>query len=264
MSSDQSAPTGVAMIDHEDITQPFAEAWAAAGTHLQDVGNGRFVWLRCNLHQPMAEHLSFRLGNRLFFVFVEALERTGAILAFTDRRAARFLRAAAIAKAVPCRIEVTRVGDRWDVGSPGWGLTHVETGNPVDPTALADDWPVEMTDWELHDFAVQVVKDWLVKEGKEVVEWQSNHEIDPSIWYLDEGRRCYVVVRAVRYPEAEAPRPAILRQLQASFAPFADQGYFASVAAANAQEGAAERAAPLPLLRGCQMVVRFTGLELLE
>ncbi len=264
MSHDRGAPTGMAVIDHEDITRPFAEAWATAGRHIAAAGRGSAIWLRDHLHQPIAEHLSFRLGNRLFFVFVEAIERTGAILPFTDRRTARFLRAAAIANAVPCRIEVTREDGRWTVGSPGWGLVHAETGHPVDPTALVDDRPVEMTDWELHDFAIQIVKDWLVKEGKQAVEWQSNLDINPSIWYLDAGRRCYVVVRAVRYPEMDAPRPAILGQLQASCAPIAGQGHFASVAAVNAEQDAADGAVPLPLLRGCQMFVRFIGLELLE
>ena len=263
MSRDQSAPTGVAMIDHDDITQPFADAWCAAGRHIQAAGNGSFVWLRNHLHQPLAEHLSFRLGNQLFFVFVEAFEQTGAILPFTDRRAARFLHAAELANAVPCRIQVANTGGRWAVTTPGWGLTHAETGSPVDPAALADDGPVEMTNWELHDFAIQVVRDVLVKEGKEVVEWQSNLDIDPSIWFLEEGRRCYVVVRAVRYPEADAPRPPILRQLQATCAPFADRGYLASVAAIHA-DNLKNLQEPVPLLRGCPMVVRFTGLELLE
>ena len=97
-------------------------------------------------------------------------------------------------------------------------------------------------------------------KGKSVTEWQSNLGIDPSIWFKDGDRFCWVVVRAVRYPDAEAPRPKILRQLRTSCAPPADQGYFASVAAVNG-EFVSEGSAPLPLFRGCRMYVRFTGLE---
>lgn len=32
----------------------------------------RVVLARANLNPPMAEHLSFRMGNQLFFIFVEA------------------------------------------------------------------------------------------------------------------------------------------------------------------------------------------------
>ena len=92
------------MIDHEELTRPFMEAWKAAGLHLQATAESDLVWLRANLHQPISEHLSFRLGNQLFFVFVEAVQNGGVILPFESNRAARFLYSSKVANAVPCRL----------------------------------------------------------------------------------------------------------------------------------------------------------------
>jgi hypothetical protein len=50
----------------------FARCWSAAGRHLSTFGDGIVnSWLRSHLNPPFLEHLSFRLGNQLFFVRVE-------------------------------------------------------------------------------------------------------------------------------------------------------------------------------------------------
>src|SRR5580765_4948033 len=55
----------------EPAGEEFRVAWCAAGQHLQRRGEGGINWLRADLSPPVAEHLSFRLGNQLFFVFLE-------------------------------------------------------------------------------------------------------------------------------------------------------------------------------------------------
>jgi hypothetical protein len=39
------------------------------------------------------------------------------------------------------------------------GLVDAQTGRPINPVALVNDELIEMTDWELQDFAVQIVRD---------------------------------------------------------------------------------------------------------
>ena len=92
-----------------------------------------------DLHQPMTEHLSFRFGNQLYFVFVEAVENDVAALPFDSDRAKRLSNAAKIANAVPCLIRINKTSCQWSVSSPEWGLVHAETGEPVDPPSLVDD-----------------------------------------------------------------------------------------------------------------------------
>ena len=76
----------------------------------------------------------------------------------------------------------------------------------MDPAALVTDARIPMTDWELHDFAVQVVRESLEREGCELMSWQGDPEVDPSIWFIGRsGHPEWVVVRAARFP---APHPA--------------------------------------------------------
>ena len=53
--------------------------------------------------------------------------------------------------------------------------------DPIDPVALLTDERIEMTDWELHDFAVQIVRGELQNDGKELMSWTGNPAVDPAI-----------------------------------------------------------------------------------
>ena len=57
--------------------------------------------------------------------------------------------------------------------------------DPIDPVALLTDEWIEMTDWELHDLAVQIVRDELQKDSKE-----AHHLTSPAKAYrtLQPGR----------------------------------------------------------------------------
>ncbi len=52
----------------EEMTPEFLECWRAAGAHLnRQVQDGIQSWIRAQPYPPFLEHLSFRLGNQLFF-----------------------------------------------------------------------------------------------------------------------------------------------------------------------------------------------------
>ena len=59
----------------------------------------------------------------------------------------------------------------WEPLNSGWGLIDVETGNAVEPIALITDEKIVMTDWEVQDIAVQVVKSDLDKRGYQLMSW---------------------------------------------------------------------------------------------
>lgn len=52
------------------VTDDFKQCWQSAGRHLQSQVEGGLTWMRASLDEPFMEHLSFRLGNQLFFVRV--------------------------------------------------------------------------------------------------------------------------------------------------------------------------------------------------
>lgn len=226
----------------------FKVAWSAAGTHIQRQASAGLNWLRADLNPPMAEHLSFRMGNQVSFIFVEAAEQT------FKHGGALFLKVAKAANAVPCLMNMRQCLSAWEPEIAGWGLTHAETGRPVVPPALVTDELIVMSNWELHDFAIQVVSRYLEEQMKKVFSKQPSVDIDPSIWFQDASGPHFVVVREARYPTTQAPKPASAAQIKSSCARLSNSGFFASVAVANATD------LTLPLYRGHGMHVRFTGL----
>jgi hypothetical protein len=66
------------MLHGIEIQQPseeFARCWHAAGRHIQTKVQGPLnSWLKANLTPPFLEHLSFRLGNQLFFIRIEDVD----------------------------------------------------------------------------------------------------------------------------------------------------------------------------------------------
>ncbi len=244
-------------IEQDELPDEFASAWQCAGRHIQIIGQGGVQWLRATLNPPIAEHLSFRLGNQLFFIYVDV-----EMLPFAGARKELFLTAASEATATSCLLKMEPIGETFKPSFPNWGLVDAVTGKPVDPAEMVSDERIEISDWELHDFAIQVVRSYLEKQAKKVFSAQSSLRIDPSIWFQDENGPCWVVVRAERYPKTTAERPANLEDIKQSCSAMSRNGFFASVTAANNEDPfASDGESVKPLYRGHGMFVRFVGLE---
>ena len=110
---------------------------------------------------------------------------------------------------------------------------------------------------------MQVVGGALKRDGLQLMSWQSNPEVNPSIWFIgNSGGPEWVVVRADTYPARSAPRPDNWDELAEACSAMSDTGHFASVgivSAAQPHEGPDEE--PVPMWRGHAMQVRFGGLE---
>ncbi|MBK8008622.1 MAG: hypothetical protein IPK23_09420 [Rhizobiales bacterium] len=99
----------------------------------------------------------------------------------------------------------------------------------------------------MQDFAVQIVRDHLEKQGRKLMSWQGNPSVDPSIWFVGDHGPEWVVVRAARYPQTTADRPANWQQIAERCARIGKIGHFASVAAASANDAFDKAAPPVPL-----------------
>ena len=242
-------------IEMHEPSEAFRYCWQAAGRHLNTHGRGEIVWLRAHLNPPFLEHLSFRLGNQLFFVRLEDVD--GELTVPGNRRG--LIAVSEGCKGHPCILPMKGTGSSWSAAYPGWGLLDARSGNPIDPFKLTTDMPVEMTDWELHDFAVQVVRGQIEKSGKELMSWQSEPRISPSLWFVGDNGPEWVVVRATRYPNLEADMPDDWDSIANRCSSLGKVGHFASVSVAkSADDGGID---PGPLLRGGPMIVRFEGLK---
>jgi hypothetical protein len=244
-------------IARRELSPEFLQAWSAAGRHLQAVGHGGVMWLRATTQQPMVEHLSFRLGNQLFFVVVE-VEGVSEYATVSERLIKDVAKAA---NAHCCALPLQKRGDDFRPMAPGWGLVDFESARPIDPPALVTDEPIVMTDWEVHDCGTDVVYRHLQKQGMTSVSRQPYPEIDPSIWFDGPRGREFVVVRAVRYPVRDARPPADADDIRAACASKSKLGNFASVSLANADDPFyPDGSGAKPLLRGHAFTPRFTGL----
>ncbi len=250
-------------IEMHEFTPDFAACWRAAGIHLQRQAQGPLhSWLKANLNPPFLEHLSFRLGNQLFYVRLVDVDGN-----LTVPGAEHGLHAIADGcRGHACLMPMRRLRGEWVAAAPGWGLVDSRTGRPVDPVALVSDVNIEMTDWELHDFAVQIVRDTeLQVPGRQLMSSQGNPGVDPSIWFAGEHGPEWVVVRASRHAMKPPSVPANWGGIAARLAVQSARGHFAAVTILSADEDFSKPAADwhLPLWRGHGMEVKYEGMQAL-
>ena len=247
-------------IEMHEVHGEFARCWQAAGKHLQSqTRDGNLSWLKADLIPPFLEHLSFRIGNQLFFVRIQDVD--GTVQGPGNPDGVRVI--AKGCNGVPCLMQMRQAGSEWKPEIAGWGLIHADTGRPLDPVTMISDKKIEMTDWELHDFAVQIVRDHVRDSlGLELISSQGNPGVDPSIWLVGAGGPEWVVVRSARHPEREAVPPENISEIAGNCARLSNIGHFASVAVASSEDAFdLPDGDPLqPLWRGHGMFVRFGGL----
>lgn len=235
-------------------SRDFLAMWRAAGHHIQSFfQDGLQSWLKVDPRPPFLEHLSFRLGNQVFFIRVEDVDERAEVPGNCEG----LLSIAEGWNGYPCLMPVRRTLRGWEPDQPGWGMIDLRDGKCIDPSMLVTNEPVAMTDWELLDFAVQVVRNDLKERGCEIMSSHSNPQVDPNIWFVADMAKGpeWVVVRAARFPQRRAARPANLEAIERNVAHMSRRGHFASVSFASADDPEG------PLWRGHGAEVAFEGLE---
>lgn len=116
-------------IEMHEMSEAFFPCWQAAGIHLgQQVDGGLQSWLRAHPYPPFLEHLSFRLGNQLFFVRIEdvddKVQGPGSMRGLAT--------AAGHANGHACILPMKKkgFGGSWVADLPGWGLLDAQTRRP--------------------------------------------------------------------------------------------------------------------------------------
>ena len=247
-------------IEMQGVSEDFVKCWKAAGQHLQTYDKDVNInWLKSDLIPPFLEHLSFRIGNQLFFVRIvtndDSIKMPG--------NDTGYLTISEGCHGNACLMPMEQQGQAWIPIHPGWGIIHPVTNKSIIPVELVTDEKIEITDWELHDFTVQIVRDHVVQKMKfQLMSSQGNPNVDPSIWIVGERGPEWIVVRGVRYPEKEALLPKNIKDIANDCARLSKIGHFASVSLAN-QEDAFDPSGnipALPILMGFGANIRFNGL----
>lgn len=245
-------------INNDKMSEEFFKSWQAAGIHLNTcISGGIPFWLRAHPYPPFLEHLSFCIGNQLFFIRIEDKDRK--VQGPGTLQGLMYIAEKCNGYACILKMAKDYSTGAWLPSEEGWGLVDTKTGNRINPIALITKEKIEMTYWELQDMAVQIIRDYLKEKGFQLMSWQSNPEIDPAIWFIGESKGPeWVVVRVVQYPVADAPRPDNWHSIYERCSKMSSIGHFASVALANGTQLKEEGI--IPLWRGEGVVVRFNGL----
>ena len=119
-----------------------------------------------------------------------------------------------------------------------------------------------MTNWELLDFAVQIVRNHIAdKLGRDIMSSQSNPDVHPSIWFVgDEGPE-WVAVQMATFASSEFFPSCDLRAVANSCADRSSAGHVARVGLCHADQEFEDNSVALPMLRGHGAMIRFNGLE---
>ena len=249
-------------IPMDTMSAEFLACWQSAGHHLnQQVDGGIQFWLRAHPYPPFLEHLSFRLGNQLFFIRVEDVE--GRVDGPGALHGLKLIAGETGGHA--CILPMKRqLSSGWVAAAgPGWGLVDAITRQPINPVSLVTGEKIPMTLWEIQDMAVQVVRGQLEASDYELMSWQSNPGVDPSLWFIgDSGGPEWVVVRPAVFPKEQAERPSNWGDIAAQSQHLSSIGHFASVAIASLDQLTGEEdGRVMPLLRGHALDVEFAGFE---
>ncbi|MFZ4595164.1 MAG: hypothetical protein ACOYOF_12985 [Verrucomicrobiaceae bacterium] len=265
-------------IDPHDPSQEFLRARNAAGVRLQEQFKrfgGRvepqhdYRWLKADLTWPSFDHLTFAYRNQVFSVLVDLVQdrRTG--LKHQDVK--RCVDACTEHNLVPCVFPVDSRSFR--PLKDGWNLSNIESGASVVPDDSVDDVKVEMSEWESHNFAIQIVRDDVEKSMKgTILSYCDVIGIDPQIWFDDQkGNRCWVIVRNfARIDGTESTKFKGIETSNPQLVPY--DGYFAAVSVASSEPFTVDLDAKLvplskrfdgssPIYRGDGFYVNFKGLE---
>lgn len=186
-----------------ELTPDFEACWMSAGRHLDlRVRDAGASWLRADL-PAFREHLSFALGNQLFFI--QIMDADAPNNGWVQEN--RLNMAVADANAIGCLIPMRRTAEDWQPVEMGWGLIDFRTKKPINPFDLVTDEPIEMTPWEIHDVGVQAVREHLSSTGWTIASWQTDLNVDPSLFAQRDGCFCCFVVRTSNKGPDKGERP---------------------------------------------------------
>jgi len=183
------------MTQHEispfELTPEFESCWASAGRHLNlRVRDAGASWLRADL-PPFREHLSFALGNQIFFIQIMDVDDPSNGWVHENR----LQMAIEDANGIGCFMPMRRDGENWKPVELGWGLIEYRSKRQINPFDVVTDEPIEMTPWEIHDVGIQTVRHHLSATGWTIASWQSDLSVDPSIFAHKDEHFCGFVVR---------------------------------------------------------------------
>lgn len=209
-----------------EASKEFASCWDCAWKHLnQSAGGAINSWIRFCLEPPILEHLSFRWGNQLFFIRITDIDGNVEGPSTLDG----LFQIADACKGYACIMPMRNGENGWEPVLSGWGLMDARTEKSLTPPELVSDELIEITDWELHDFAVQIVRNSLIEQEIKLYSWCTDPAVFPSLWFEGPAGPEWVIVKATRSKNTDPQLSDDWREAAESCRERGDKGNLACV-----------------------------------
>lgn len=270
------------LIDRPEPSDIFLRARHMAGVQLQEQfalhnktnvnsSYDGFKWIKAELTYPSFDNLTFGYKNAIFSVVIELIDNTGT--SFTRQQKERLLKACEENNLIPCLFKIKLqekpknlfgriLGNKnqedyeLTVVEQGWNIYDARTNQKIVPLMLASDKQTKMSKWELSNFANQIVRSYLEKEGNQILSFCDLPEVNPQIWFKDkQGNKGWVIVKHITNNYDLTYRQWVgLEDKNPQLKPY--DGFFASV-----QFFSINTNSTTDLNRGDAMNVNYKGLE---
>lgn len=174
-----------------NVSDQFMEARSLAGCKIQDTfaayskpdshQHCDYCWIRNEITYPSFDHLVFRFKNMVYSVYIDFIDRSHGYGLTVKKEYLEQIRICENNNMIPCLYLL----DPKTMTPPSRGLNLINTATrePVDPMEISTDEPVEMSDWEMHNFAIQVAIQDLINKGFEIGSFCDYPGIAPNIWF---------------------------------------------------------------------------------
>lgn len=142
-----------------------------------------------------------------------------------------------------------------------WNLYDPRTRQAIDPLDIVNNEKILMSQWELGNFAIQVVRNDLEKEGNKILSFCDLPEVNPQIWFENKkGKIGWIIVKYTKNEnEKDYKEWGGLEEINTQLKPY--DGYFASVQIIPSVGWNGVSEFPVNLFRGDGMIVNYKGLE---
>lgn len=270
------------LIDRPEPTEIFLKARQIAGIQLQEqfeiFNKGKvnssydgFKWVKTELTYPSFDNLTFSFKNSVYSVVIELIDNTGSSFSLKQRE--RLLNACAENNLIPCLFKINlreksknllsfmasnNIQDEYELSplEQGWNLFNAMSNQKINPLILSSEEQTKMSKWELSNFAIQIVRTDIEKDGNEVLSFCDLPEVNPQIWFKDkQGNVGWVVVKHITTEiDLDYRKWVGLEQHIEQLLPF--DGYYASI-----QFHSLKTNSMINLNRGDAYLVNYKGLE---
>lgn len=158
-----------------------------------------FAWLKLAPAYPAFCDQAFAFKNQVVAYLIDRVDEAGNS-SITEESKARLLAVASQNNLIPCRFAVKEghlpVED-------GWNLVRLDNGQAVNPMEMASDGPVERSNWERMEIAVETTAAWLAENRAGTMTAVCTIPgADPQIWFHDNtGGDSWILVREKDEPD---------------------------------------------------------------